>query len=100
MKRVFILILLFCLSMLFVSCKIEPIEFNIISDDSVEVGKTIYLSHNYEGDLTPIWNVDNDSIASLNDETLKGLSVGTVKITLTIGDVVKDKLIEVKVHLN
>lgn len=96
MKRVLILILLFCLSMLFVSCKIEPIEFNIISDDSVEVGKTIYLTHNYEGDLTPIWNVDNDSIASLNDETLKGLSVGTVKITLTIGDVVKDKLIEVK----
>ena len=95
MKRVLMIIITFCLCLLVMGCRTQPIDFTITCDSSVEIGKSISLTHTYDGDLSPKWDINNKEIASLEESTLKGLKVGNVTVTLTIGDVVKNKEIEI-----
>ena len=43
-------------------CRTQPIDFTITCDSSVEVGKSISLTHTYDGDLVPKWDINNKEI--------------------------------------
>ena len=83
MKKIFLLLLLFLVSLTFISCTKDKLM--ITGKDTVEVGCSIVLEHNYQGEEKPAWSSSDDSIASIIDGMVIGNKQGEVIITLVIG---------------
>ena len=72
----------------------EPKELMIIGGSEVEVGCSILLEHNFKKGEEE-WNSSDESIASVIDGMVIGKSAGFVTITLSIGENIAYKDIEV-----
>jgi len=93
MKKIFLILLLFVVSLTFISCKKE--KLTITGKDTVEVGCSIVLSHNYDGDEEVVWSSSDPAIATIIDGMVIGYETGSVVISLVVGNEIAYKDITV-----
>ena len=93
LKKIYSLLFLFLIIIAISGCKTDPLE--IIGESTVEVGSSIVLSHNFKDETDEIWRSSNEDIAFVYDGMVIGNEIGTVTITLTIGENVATKEITV-----
>jgi len=97
MRKILNFVLLFIMLFVFVSCDNETskLNFKIIGESSVEIGKSIILSHDYEGTSVAKWSVNDNSLATINNGELKGISIGDVIVYLEIENKKVEKTVTV-----
>ena len=91
-KLLFIFTLFF--SVIFAVCCSKP-EIKLVGEDSVELGCSIVLTTNYEGDEEIVWESSHPNTASVVDGVVTGNEIGDAIITVKIGGVSKSKVITV-----
>ena len=84
MKKLLSVCLLFILTLSIVGCKIEKFELEISGDNTLEVGCSMKLDTNYEGEEDIIWTSTNNEVATVLNGVVIGISKGEVTITAQV----------------
>ena len=93
MKKLYIVLLMIFTIFIICGCSKEKLAIN--GENSVEVGCTVLLNTNYKGEENITWYSENENIATVTDGLVKGISVGAVTITASVGDLIASKEITV-----
>ena len=93
LKKIYSLLFLFLVVIGITGCKNDRLELS--GESTVEVGSSIVLTHNFKDSTDEIWRSSNEDIAFVYDGMVIGNEIGTVTITLTIGENVATKEITV-----
>lgn len=93
LKKIYSILFLFLILIAISGCKTDLLE--IIGESTVEVGSSIVLTHNFKDETDELWSSSDEDIAIVYDGMVIGKEVGTVIITLTIGENISTKEITV-----
>ena len=84
MRKLLLLLLLLFTFIGFAGCGEESVSYTISGDSAVEVGKTITLTHDYDGEEKVTWTSSDNTIATITDGIVLGVKPGEVTIKIDV----------------